>query len=568
MIYNSLNHSAIGELKINNRQSQHSAMDFTAIDSPCGFAWVDKAGKIISANPAFLNLLALPADVANKTLFDLIAPLNASAAGLLRQAVAGQHTETIKLVSAVDNKTLHVHVIACNQEQRLIMVENLSSGNFSQSGINHQAQNHSAVPLASRGMLNECIAHWKPDESGAASLAMIMIGLDRFKRINETLGHDAGDQLLKFAAQRLLRIVRSDDLVAHFAGDQFVVLQINQNQPVAAIAMAERIIELLKRPFLINGQQANISASIGLAILHQDTESSGDLIKHAELALHDAKHNARGSYRLYEQSLQKNAGEQYDLEVGLRRALFLQEFTLFYQAQVRMQDRKIAGFEALIRWEKPGAGIISPVRFIPLAEETGEIHEIGKWVLQTACREATAWPEDIKIAVNVSPVQFESGNLKQIVQAALSASGLTPQRLELEITEGLLIKNVTNALEQLREIQALGVSVAMDDFGTGYSSLNYLSSFPFSKIKIDQSFVHRMQIDKSRTLIKAVITLGNALGIKTLAEGVETEEQFDYLARNGCMEIQGYLISKPVPAEQIQALISQFTMTIAVRKQP
>jgi len=556
MIYNSLHHSAIGEYKINNRQSQHSAMDFTAIDSSCGFAWVDAAGIIISANSAFLNLLALPPDVADKTLFDLIAPLNVSAPDLFRQAVAGQHTKTIKLTSTVDNKTLHVHVIACNQEQRLIMVESLSSSNFSQSGINHQAQNLSPVPLANRGMLSECIANWKPDESGAASLAMIMIGLDRFKKINETLGHDAGDQLLKFAAQRLLRIVRSDDFVAHFAGDQFVVLQINQNQPVAATAMAERIIGLLKRPFLINGQQANISASIGLAILHQNTGSSGDLIKHAELALYDAKHNARGSYRLYEQSLQENAGEQHDLEVGLRRALFLQEFTLFYQAQVRMQDRKIVGFEALIRWEKPGAGIISPVRFIPLAEETGEIHEIGKWVLQTACREATAWPDDIKIAVNVSPVQFENGNLKKIVQAALSASGLTPQRLELEITEGLLIKNVANALEQLKEIQALGVSVAMDDFGTGYSSLNYLSSFPFSKIKIDQSFVHRMQIDKSRTLIKAVITLGSALGIKTLAEGVETEEQFEYLAHNGCMEIQGYLISKPVPAEQIQALIS------------
>lgn len=555
MIYNSLHHSAIGEHKINNRQSQHSAMNFTAIDSSCGFAWVDKVGKIISANPAFLKLLALPPDIADKTWFDLTAPLNVSAPDLLRQAVAGQHTKTIKLTSTVDNKTLHVHVITCNQEQRLIMVESLSSSNFSQSGINHQAQNHSAVPLADRGMLSECIANWKPDESGAASLAMIMIGLDRFKKINETLGHDAGDQLLKFAAQRLLRIVRSDDLVAHFAGDQFVVLQINQNQPVAATAMAERIIGLLKRPFLINGQQANISASIGLAILHRNTGSSGDLIKQAELALYDAKHNARGSYRLYEQSLQKNAGEQHDLEVGLRRALFLQEFTLFYQAQVRIQDRKIVGFEALIRWEKPGAGIISPVRFIPLAEETGEINEIGKWVLQTACREATAWPEDIKIAVNVSPVQFENGNLKQIVQAALSTSGLTPQRLELEITEGLLIKNVANALEQLREIQALGVSVAMDDFGTGYSSLNYLSSFPFSKIKIDQSFVHRMQIDKSRTLIKAVITLGSALGIKTLAEGVETEEQFEYLARNGCMEIQGYLISKPVPAEQIKALI-------------
>jgi len=517
---------------------------------------VDHAGKIVSANPAFLNLFALAPDIQNKTLVDLTGAINPAAADLLRQILDSQHEKVIKRTAAIDHKTLAAHVIELNQAQRLIIVESFPSGSLSPLEISRQTHTPHNASLVNRNTLSKYIANWKPGEPGATSLAMIMIGLDRFKRINEMLGHDAGDQLLKFAEQRLLRVVRSDDIVAHFSGDQFAVLQINQNQPVAATAMAERIAELLKRPFLIDSQQANISASIGLAILHQGTESTGDLIKHAELALYDAKHNARGRYRLYEQTLQKNASEQHELEVSLRRALFLQEFTLFYQPQARMRDKKIVGFEALIRWEKPGAGIISPLRFIPLAEDTGEIHEIGQWVLQTACREATTWPEDITIAVNVSPVQFESNNLKQIVQAALVASGLAPQRLELEITEGLLIKNIANALDQLKEIQAMGVSVAMDDFGTGYSSLNYLSSFPFSKIKIDQSFVHRMHTDKSRTLIKAVIALGSALGIKTLAEGVETKEQFDYLARNGCVEIQGYLISKPVPAEQIRVLIS------------
>lgn len=533
-----------------------NAMDLTAIDSACGLALVDHAGKIISANPAFLKSFALPPDIQNKTFAELIGAMNPAVAHFLLQAIDGQHGIVSKRTIVIGNKTLTVHIIELNQAQRLMMVESLPASSFPPLEINHPARTPGTASLINRSMLSEHIANWKLDESGTATLAMLMIGLDRFKRINETLGHDSGDQLLKFAAQRLLRVVRSDDIVAHFAGDQFAILQINQNQPVAATTMAERIVELLKRPFLVNGQQVNISASIGLAILHQNTESTGDLIKHAELALYDAKRNARGSYRWYEQSLQRSAAEQHELEVNLRRALFLQELTLFYQPQARMHDKKIVGFEALIRWEKPGAGIISPLRFIPLAEDTGEIHEIGQWVLQTACREAAAWPEDITIAVNVSPVQFENNNLKRIVQAALAASGLTPQRLELEITEGLLIKNMANALEQLREIQAIGVSVAMDDFGTGYSSLNYLSSFPFSKIKIDQSFVHRMHTDKSRTLIKAVIALGSALGIKTLAEGVETEEQFDYLARNGCEEIQGYLISKPVPVEQIRALIS------------
>ena len=362
----------------------NAAMDFSAIDSSCGLALVDQAGEIISANPAFLNLFALPPDVRNKTFSDLTDAMNPAAAQLLRKTLTSQHEKASKLTVTIDHKTISVYVIELNQVQRLIMVESSPSSPLSPPETNPPALTPHTASMVNRTMLNEHIANWKPDESGTASLAMLMIGLDRFKRINETLGHDTGDQLLKFAAQRLLRVVRSDDIVAHFAGDQFAVLQINQNQPLAATTMAERIAELLKRSFLVNGQQANISASIGLAILHQGTESTGDLIKHAELALYDAKQNARGRYRLYEQTLQKNANEQYELEVSLRRALFLREFTLLYQPQVRMHDKKIVGFEALIHWERPGAGIISPLRFSPLAEDTGEIQEIGQWVLQTA----------------------------------------------------------------------------------------------------------------------------------------------------------------------------------------
>lgn len=406
-------------------------------------------------------------------------------------------------------------------------------------------------------MLNEIIANWKPDNLETASLAVFLIGVDRFKQINETLGHEVGDQLLKFVAQRLLRISRSNDIVAHFQGDKFIILQVGQNQPMNVTAMAERLIDLLKRPFLISGQQVNISASIGLAALYHGTGSTNDLIRHAELALYEAKVNGRGNYCFFEQFLEKKALKQRELEVSLRRALLLQEFKLFYQPQISMLDRRIVGFEALIRWERPGKGLISPLSFIPLAEDTGEINDIGKWVLQTACKEAMTWPEYIKVAVNVSPVQFESDNLVQIVKTALLASGLNPERLELEVTGRIADKKYRkSAGTTLGDTSDWGICCNGDDFGTGFSSLNYLNSFPFSKIKIDQSFVRQMQTDKSRALIKAIISLGTALGMKTLAEGVETEEQFEFLALNGCVEAQGYLISKPVPAEAILKLIS------------
>lgn len=542
---------------MNTVKSITDIYDLTCINSICGLALINKAGQILSANPVFFKLFNSPADSHSLSLSDLAIQVDPAAENHLQQTLVDRRTGIVKLVSETDNKVLHIHLAALTQAYRLVVVENLPQNKSLTCEISSPTKDHNSIlQLKNRHMLNEIIANWKPDNLETASLAVFMIGVDRFKQVNETLSHEVGDQLLKFVAQRLLRISRSNDVVAHFEGDKFIILQIGQNQPINVTAMAERLIDLLKRPFLISGQQVNISASIGLAALYHGTGSASDLIRHAELALYEAKVNGRGNYCFFEQFLEKKALEQRELEVSLRRALLLQEFKLFYQPQISMLDRRIVGFEALIRWEKLGKGLISPLSFIPLAEDTGEINDIGKWVLQTACKEAMTWPEHIKVAVNVSPVQFESDNLVQIVRTALLASGLNPERLELEVTEGLLIKNIEKALEQLWAIQAMGVSVAMDDFGTGFSSLNYLNSFPFSKIKIDQSFVRQMQTDKSRTLIKAIISLGTALGMKTLAEGVETEEQFEFLAFNGCVEAQGYLISKPVPTEAIQKLIT------------
>ena len=537
-------------------QDIHRNGDLAAIHSSCGLAYIDSTGQVISANPAFFECFQIPLDSHARSLSDLAAYLNPLIVHSVQKLLTNPSVGMIELISD-DQKTVNLHLAELKQVYRLVVVESLPSRkSLTQTQNNFLKNQNCLLPMKDRGMLNDILAHWKACDSHADSLAMLMIGLDRFKPINETLGHDAGDQLLNFVAQRILRVCRSDDIVVHYEGDKFVVLQINQDQPVSITKMAERLLELLKRPFLIIGQQANISASIGLAVLHHETQSVDDLTKHAELALYEAKNNARGHYIFFESSFEKKALEQHDLEVSLRRALLLQELTLFYQPQVNMSDNKVVGFEALIRWERPGKGMISPTSFIPLAESTGEIHEIGKWVLQTACREAMSWPEHITIAVNVSPVQFENNQLVSTVKAALASSGLNPQRLELEITEGLLIKNIETTLEQLWAIQAMGVSIAMDDFGTGFSSLSYLNSFPFSKIKIDQSFVHSMQTDKSRALIRAILSLGNALDMKTLAEGVETEEQSDYLALNGCMEAQGFLISKPVPFSETQQLIT------------
>lgn len=541
--------------RVNSVKSMDGFCDLTSIDSSCGLAFVDPIGKILSANPTFLKLLNSPLESNEQSLSDFVRKINPLTVNNLQEILAAPQAGAVELVSE-DKKIFNLHLTKLSRAYRLVIVESLPSSNLLVCEQNNSIKNHSTIlQLKDRSMLDEILAKWKPADPRTSSLAMLMIGLDRFKPINETLGHDAGDQLLQFVAQRILRVSRLNDIVAHFEGDKFIVLQINQDQPLSITTMAERLMELLKRPFLINGQQANIGASIGLSVLHHGTQSVGDLIKHAELALYEAKNNARGNYRFFEQSFEKKALEQHELEVNLRRALLLQELKLFYQPQINMLDRGIVGFEALIRWERPGKGLISPQSFIPLAENIGEIHEIGKWVLQTACREAMAWPEHIKVAVNVSPIQFESNHLVQSVKMALLSSGLKPERLELEITEGLLIKNIETTLQQLWDLQAMGVLIAMDDFGTGFSSLNYLNSFPFSKIKIDQSFVRSMQTDKSRVLIKAIISLGAALQMKILAEGVETEEQFTYLAQNGCMEAQGYMISKPVPVEEIQKLI-------------
>jgi diguanylate cyclase (GGDEF)-like protein len=390
--------------------------------------------------------------------------------------------------------------------------------------------------------------------------ALLLLDLDRFKAVNDTLGHAIGDKLLCRVVDRLRATVRKSDLVARLGGDEFAILQRSPKQPDAAKALAQRLVDLVGRTYLVDDHILNIGVSIGIALPPTDGTDPDRLLKSADLALYRAKEEGRGRFRFFEQEMDARAQARRALELDLRRAFALRQFEVYYQAQMNLHDKQVVGFEALVRWRHPQRGMVSPAAFIPVAEEIGLISQIGEWVLLTACREAANWPGNQRIAVNLSPMQFSTPGLVDTVAAALATSGLSPQRLELEITESVLLEDTAATLAILHQLRSLGIRIAMDDFGTGYSSLGYLRSFPFDKVKIDQSFIRDMPTDSdSAAIVKAIIGLGISLGISTTAEGVETEEQLNRLRAEGCTDIQGYLLSKPVPAAEVEAVLNRST---------
>jgi diguanylate cyclase (GGDEF)-like protein len=413
------------------------------------------------------------------------------------------------------------------------------------------------------GLPNRVLFHERLDEAllrvrrDRDKLAVLYLDLDQFKNVNDGLGHPAGDKLLVAAAERLRTCLRGSDMVARFGGDEFAVLQIGLAGPHEAGILAERIVTLLSEPYDIDGQQSVIGASIGIAVAPADGETAEQLLGNADVALYKAKEDGRRIFRFFEPGMDARLRARRTLELDLRNALAAGEFELYYQPLVTLETGVISGFEALLRWHHPLRGMVAPAKFIPLAEETGLIVPIGEWVLRQACAEAAAWPDDLKIAVNLSPVQFKKGNLPQVVFATLASTGLPAARLELEITESIFLAESKTNLATLRRLRALGVGISMDDFGTGYSGLSYLRAFPFDKIKIDRSFISELgESADCMAIIRAITNLGSNLGIPTLAEGVETEEQLELLRKEGCTEMQGYLFSRPVPASEIAGLLS------------
>jgi len=388
-------------------------------------------------------------------------------------------------------------------------------------------------------------------------LAVHFIDLDRFKTVNDTLGHPLGDDLLRIAAQRLRACVRDGDTVARLGGDEFAVVQNGLTDLTGATRLAQRIVEAMAAPFELQGHQVMIGASVGVALAPSDGESPDELLKKADMALYRAKADGRGAFHFYEKAMDEQLQARRGLELDLRRALLAGEFELFYQPLYNLGDDRVTGCEALVRWRHPERGMVSPADFIPLAEEIGLIVPLGEWVLRTACREAAGWPDHVRVAVNLSPAQFRDRTLVSSVVSALATSGLPAERLELEITESVLLQDNAANLKVLHDLKALGVRISMDDFGTGYSSLSYLRSFPFDKIKIDQTFVRDILKDSDAlAIIRAVLDLGASLGIVTTAEGVESREQLDALRDHGCAEIQGYYISRPSPASDMGRMLA------------
>ena len=395
-------------------------------------------------------------------------------------------------------------------------------------------------------------------------LAVLMLDLDRFKSVNDTLGHPVGDALLRKVAERLRKATRAGDVVARLGGDEFAILQVDPRpgaeQPQAAEALARRLVDLVGRTYVVDGHMLNVGVSVGVALSPADGSDADDLLKHADLALYRAKAEGRGTYRFFEPAMNAQMQARRSLEIDLRRALALKQFDLAFQPQIQLETGQVTGFEALLRWNHPERGPVSPALFIPLAEEIGIIVGIGEWALRAACREAASWAQPASIAVNLSPVQFRGGKLVETVMNVLAQTGLDPTRLELEITEGALLENTDSVLDVLNGLRALGVKISMDDFGTGYSSLSYLQKFPFDKIKIDRAFVINLgRNPQSAAIVKAVIGLGHGLDVSIVAEGVETHEQLTFLANEGCDGVQGYFIGRPAPIAQYATLVGKAT---------
>jgi diguanylate cyclase (GGDEF)-like protein len=414
--------------------------------------------------------------------------------------------------------------------------------------------------LNNRRHFNQVLRDLAGTASPGAGHTVLTIDLDRFKAINDTLGHPVGDALLCLAARRLRQETREDDLLARLGGDEFVILIAGGER---AEPLAARMVEVLSRPFLVEGHVANIGASIGIAAFVPGETSADDLMRYAELALYDAKSAGGGTWRMFDPAMAAEAQARRELETALRKALMMGELSLVYQPQLNVRTQSLTGFEALLRWTHPTLGQVSPATFIPVAEEIGCIVGLGEWVLKTACQEAMRWPAAISVAVNVSPRQLgDSERLAAAVQSALQSSGLPPERLELEITEGAMLSTDPHVLETLHRLRASGIRIAMDDFGTGYSSLSQLRSFPFDKIKIDRSFVAALGFNgEAAAMIQAIATLGAGLGMTTTAEGVETADQAALVGAHGCTDIQGYLLSRPIAAAGVDAFIRRYALT-------
>jgi diguanylate cyclase (GGDEF)-like protein len=546
-------------------QMERQRLDTAINNMTQGLLMFDSSHRLVVANDSYMEMFDVSADVVKPgcTMYELLNhrkeigsfkdDVDEYCKNLFHKMAQGKVFQTI--MDTAEGRSIQVLYRPLPHGGWVTTLEDITERRRAEEQITHLAHYDALTDLPNRALfherLNEELAGMAPGEQ----LAVLYIDIDEFKSVNDSLGHMIGDELLKFVAASLSHCIGKTDFVARLGGDEFAIVQTAVRNQAEITDLVARLYHAIREPYEYLGHQLTADASIGVALAPQHGTNLDQILKNADLAMYAAKSAGRRTYRFFEPEMDAQIKARRLLEMDLRQAISDRALEVYYQPCVSLQDNEITGCEALLRWRHPERGMISPAEFVPIAEETGLINQLGEWALATACAEATTWPENIKLAVNVSPVQFRSGTLALKIVAALAASGLPAHRLELEITEAVLIRDDDAALAILHQLRAIGVRIALDDFGTGYSSLSYLQRFPFDKIKIDRCFVNDIaEPDGSSSIVQAVVNIAAARHMTTTAEGVETKQQQELLRALGCTEMQGYLFSAAKPAAEIRQL--------------
>jgi diguanylate cyclase (GGDEF)-like protein len=548
-------------------RAQNMRFDIAINNMVQGLLLYDSLGRLIVCNQRYIEMYGLSPDVVKPGLAfrDLIlhrketgsfkGDVDVFCSSVWRSVAMGKVTHNV--VETTDGRSIQIVNKPLVKGGWVTTHEDITERRRAEERITHLAHYDALTDLPNRALFHEQLKRELARLGPGEQLAVLYIDIDEFKSVNDTLGHMIGDELLKSVAVSLGRCIGGADFVARLGGDEFAIVQTAIKTPADASDLATRIFDSIRTPYDCHGHQVTTDASIGIALAPQHGADLDQILKNADLAMYAAKSAGRRTHRFFEPDMDAQVKARRVLEMNLRQAMSDGALEVYYQPCVSLADNKITSCEALVRWRHPERGMIPPSEFIPIAEETGLINQLGEWVLTTACAEAMSWPDDINLAVNVSPVQFKSGTLALKIVAALSASGLPANRLELEITEAVLIRDDDAALAILHQLRAIGVRIALDDFGTGYSSLSYLQRFPFDKIKIDRCFVADIAggPDGSSCIVQAVVNIAAARHMMTTAEGVETLQQQELLRALGCTEMQGYLFSPAIPAADIRRLL-------------
>jgi diguanylate cyclase (GGDEF)-like protein len=558
-------------------EAQNTRFDAAISNMSQGLVMFDAQARLVICNPRFIAMYRLEAEgiKPGDTLHHIIERRKANGTfggdvdpdhfvGKIRaSAAAGE--PSMQLVELDDGRTVAVVRQPMLGGGWVSTHEDITERRQAEMKIAHMARHDPLTDLPNRLLLRERLAEalGRVVERGER-LAVLYLDLDLFKNVNDSLGHPTGDELLRAVAGRLRRCVGEHDTISRVGGDEFSIIQTDITAAGDAAHLARRIAEAIKEPYDLGGQQIMIDASIGIALAPTDGSEADELLKNADIALYGAKGDGRGVYRFFEADMDARMKDRRVLEMALRKAFDKGEFELYYQPIVNLDKGQVRSCEALLRWHHPERGMVSPAEFIPIAEEIGLIVALGEWVIRQACEDAAKWPGEICVAVNLSPTQLSSKGLLPAVLGALSSSRLPPQRLEIEITEAVLMHNSEVNLRTLHQLRALGIRISMDDFGTGYSSLSTLRSFPFDKIKIDRCFIKGLgDNSESDAIVRAVAGLADNLGMTTTAEGIETEQQLGRVRDLGCTDVQGFFFSPPVPVSDLTWLLAIESTTVA-----